>query len=313
MTALTDNIQSIDYDNSYAHIDFTQSYDANKTFRFAFRWVQEYMYTLSDSGAVSYDYTPGWFDSAPVDVMTLTWHDPASVAGVGSDGQTGGDHVLTASNMKPGERLNFTVEYASWPSTLYWENSRDNLPDNSRGDDSYDDSDDSDNWVFTVFVIFVLVIFFVVGPPPTTAMPAASAPATYSSTACGIPPARMAAIPVPAPWAPSISPPRPAAVASAAESVAAVLEAVASAEAAIAPAPPAVPVPVPATMDSMAASSEAVTSSSGAPAAAGAPHTAPGRREMSPAAAAPAGWYPPCQGKSGGTTATSGASVSGVQ
>ena len=155
MTALTDNIQSIAHDNSYAYIDFTQGYSANETFHFAFRWVQEYMYTLSDSGAVSYDYTPGWFDGAPVDVMTLTWHDPASVAGVGSDGQTGGDHVLTASNMKPGDRLNFTVEYASWPSTLYWENSRDNLPDNSRGDDSYDDSDDSDNWVFTVFVIFV--------------------------------------------------------------------------------------------------------------------------------------------------------------
>ena len=120
------------------------------------------MYTLSDSGAVSYDYTPGWFDSAPVDVMTLTWHDPASTAGVGSDGQTGGDHVLTANNMEPGDRLNFTVEYASWPSTLYWENSRDNLPDNSWGDDSYDDSDDSNDWVFSVFVIFVLVIFFVV-------------------------------------------------------------------------------------------------------------------------------------------------------
>ena len=93
MTALTDNIQSIDHDNSLAYIDFTQSYDANETFHFAFRWVQEYMYTLSDSGAVSYDYTPGWFKEAPVDVMTLTWHDPASVAGVGSDGQTGGDHA----------------------------------------------------------------------------------------------------------------------------------------------------------------------------------------------------------------------------
>lgn len=162
MTALTDNIQSIDHDNSYAYIDFTQGYSANETFHFAFRWVQEYMYALSDSGAVSYDYTPGWFDSAPVDAMTLTWHDPASTAGVGSDGQTGGDHVLTANNMEPGNRLNFTVEYASWPSTLYWENSRDNLPDNSRGDDSYDDSDDSDDWVFSVFVIFVLVIFFVI-------------------------------------------------------------------------------------------------------------------------------------------------------
>ena len=104
------------------------------------------------------------------------------------------------------------MEYASWPSTLYWENSRDNLPDNSRGDDSYDDSDDSDDWVFSVFVIFVLVIFFVIRAAVYDGyVPAASAPATYSSTACGIPPARMAAIPVPAPWAPSISPPRPAA------------------------------------------------------------------------------------------------------
>ena len=81
MTALTDNIQSIDHDNSYAYIDFTQSYDANETFHFAFRWVQEYMYTLSDSGAVSYDYTPGWFDSAPVDAMTLTWHARPSLRG----------------------------------------------------------------------------------------------------------------------------------------------------------------------------------------------------------------------------------------
>ena len=245
MTALTDNIQSIDHDNSLAYIDFTQSYDANETFHFAFRWVQEYMYTLSDSGAVSYDYTPGWFKEAPVDVMTLTWHDPASVAGVGSDGQTGGDHVLTASNMKPGDRLNFTVEYASWPSTLYWENSRENLPDNSRGDDSYDDSDDSDDWVFSVFVIFVLVIFFVIRAAVYDGYAGGFGTRYVFVHACGIPPARMAAIPVPAPWAPSISPPRPAAAASAAESVAAVLEAVASAEAAaIAPAPPAVPVPV---------------------------------------------------------------------
>ena len=202
------------------------------------------MYALSDSGAVSYDYTPGWFKEAPVDVMTLTWHDPASVAGVGSDGQTGGDHVLTASNMEPGDRLNFTVEYASWPSTLYWENSRDNLPDNSWGDDSYDDYDDSDDWVFIVFVIFVLVIFFVVRA------------AVYDGYAGGFGtryvfvhglwyPAGPDGHPRPGSVGTKHKPAPPAAAASAAESVAAVLEAVASAETvAIAPALPAVPVPV---------------------------------------------------------------------
>ena len=136
VAAQTDNIERLDFDNSYMYVYFDRDYNDGETFRFSYSWVQEYMYALKGD-TVSYDYTPGWFDEARVGQMTLTWHDPAGVDGAGSDGQTGGDHVLTASNMEPGERLNFTVEYASWPSTLYWENSRDNLPDNSRGDDSY--------------------------------------------------------------------------------------------------------------------------------------------------------------------------------
>ena len=244
MTALTDNIQSIDYDNSYAYIDFTQSYDANETFHFAFRWVQEYMYTLSDSGAVSYDYTPRLVQQRPGGR-----HDPD----VARPRLRGGRWLRRPDRWRPcahrqqyetGDRLNFTVEYASWPSTLYWENSRDNLPDNSRGDDSYDDSDDSDNWVFTVFVIFVLVIFFV------------ARAAVYDGYAGGFGTRYVFVHGLWYPAGPDGRHPRPgsvgtkhsrppAAAASAAESVAVVLEAVASAEAAaIAPAPPAVPVPV---------------------------------------------------------------------
>ena len=64
--------------------------------------VQEYMYILGDNGEVTYDYTPGWFTSARVDSMTLTWHDPGNIYGAGTDGQYGGDHVLTASDMGHG-------------------------------------------------------------------------------------------------------------------------------------------------------------------------------------------------------------------
>ena len=113
-TALTDNIDRLNFDNSYMYVYFDRDYNDGETFRFSYSWVQEYMYAL-EGDTVSYDYTPGWFDEARVGQMTLTWHDPAGVDGAGSDGQTGGDHVLTASNMEPGDRLNFTVEYASWP------------------------------------------------------------------------------------------------------------------------------------------------------------------------------------------------------
>ena len=79
MTALTDNIDDIQYDNSYAYVDFVHGYDAGEEFSFSFSWVQEYMYRLN-GGAVVYDYTPGWFDGILVDEMTLTWHDPAGPA-----------------------------------------------------------------------------------------------------------------------------------------------------------------------------------------------------------------------------------------
>lgn len=95
-TALTDNIDRLSFDNSYMYVYFDRDYNDGETFRFSYSWVQEYMYAL-EGDTVSYDYTPGWFDEARVGQMTLTWHDPAGVDGAGSDGQTGGDHVLAHS------------------------------------------------------------------------------------------------------------------------------------------------------------------------------------------------------------------------
>ena len=76
-TALTDNIERLTYDNSYMYVYFDRAYNADETFTFAFSWVQEFMYTL-DGDAVSYDYTPGWFDEAQIGVMTLTWNGGAA-------------------------------------------------------------------------------------------------------------------------------------------------------------------------------------------------------------------------------------------
>ena len=81
--ALTDNIDRLSFDNSYMYVYFNRDYDDGETFRFSYSWIQEYMYTLGADGSVEYVYTPGWFNEARVGQMTLTWHDPAGVGGLG--------------------------------------------------------------------------------------------------------------------------------------------------------------------------------------------------------------------------------------
>lgn len=56
-TALTDNIDRLNFDNSYMYVYFDRDYNDGETFRFSYSWVQEYMYAL-EGDTVSYDYTP---------------------------------------------------------------------------------------------------------------------------------------------------------------------------------------------------------------------------------------------------------------
>ncbi len=161
MTALTDNIDDIQYDNSYAYVDFVHGYDAGEEFSFSFSWVQEYMYRLN-GGAVVYDYTPGWFDGILVDEMTLTWHDPAGVTGEASDGITqNGDHVLTASNMDYGDKLSLAVTYSNWPTQLSDDGSADNLPMDNYPDHYYDDS--TGDFISSIIgIVIMLIVLFVI-------------------------------------------------------------------------------------------------------------------------------------------------------
>ena len=87
-TALTANIDRLSYDNSYMYVYFVRGYDDGETILFAYSWTQEYMYNL-DGGAVTYDYTPGWFDEARVGQMTFTWTDPDGITASSVSGASG--------------------------------------------------------------------------------------------------------------------------------------------------------------------------------------------------------------------------------
>ena len=166
-TALTDNIERLSFDNSYMYVYLDRAYDQNETFTFSYRWVQEYMYTL-DGDAVSYDYTPGWFDEAKIGAMTLTWTDPAGLTGDFSDTSTADGDVtrqdglltVTASDLDYGYQMNVRVRYTDWPTALSPDNSADYAPDDGWYD--YDDGGYYDDGVDPEALFGVLVVLFIV-------------------------------------------------------------------------------------------------------------------------------------------------------
>ncbi len=165
-TALTDNIERLSFDNSYMYVYLDQSFDAGETFHFAYSWIQEYMYTLGEDGSVIYDYTPGWFDEARVDHMTVTWQHPQGVDG-SLDYQ--GDHgvswtlsgnTASAADLPHGAKLQLTASYPSWPTELDPGMSRDNEPGGSWGGGD-DDYEDDFGYVFRRMMLRLTVIIIV--------------------------------------------------------------------------------------------------------------------------------------------------------
>ena len=174
--ALTDNIDSLDFDNSFMYVYFDRGYDDGEIIQFSYAWTQEYMYTLGEDGSVTYDYTPGWFDEARIETMTVTWNTPAALNAPSfsvdpSDGgwtqetSPSGTLVLEGLGLGHGAQIRVAAHYQSWPTELFWENSAENLPEDEwyGGDDYYYDDDPTDAIIgMFVMVIIVMVVIFVI-------------------------------------------------------------------------------------------------------------------------------------------------------
>ena len=178
-TALSNNIDSLAFDNSFMYVYFNEGYHDGETFTFSYSWVQEYMYTL-DGSTVSYDYTPGWFDEAEIGLMTLTWNGVDGANGSSYPYYMGGSGEVTveplenggiryrAENLPHGAQLQLVKQYSSWPTELYWENSAENLPtygdyyeDDYYWEDDYYYEDNSSDIIGTIFVIIFIIIVII--------------------------------------------------------------------------------------------------------------------------------------------------------
>lgn len=173
---LSDNIESLDFDNSYMYVYFENGYDDGEVFTFSYAWTQEYMYTLDGNGGVIYDYTPGWFDEANIQCMTLQWNTPAQLGEADlsvmpTDGQwedyskDNGFPLYSGRALGHGAQLNVVVKYPSWPTELAWEGSSENLPDDDwyYEDDYYDEDDPADViiGIFAMVLVVMIVVFII--------------------------------------------------------------------------------------------------------------------------------------------------------
>ena len=167
-TALSDNIASLSFDNSYMYVYFNEGYNDGETFEFAYSWVQEYMYALADDTTVEYDYTPGWFDESKIGLMTLTWNGVAGTEGEFSPSYSGGEGELvtepladggfriTAENLSHGATMTINAQYPSWPTELSPEASSD------YGDWDEDEGSSSFSLEETISTIVIVIVGLIV-------------------------------------------------------------------------------------------------------------------------------------------------------
>ena len=173
VTPLTDNIENLEFDNSYMYVYLKTGYAAGDVFRFSFCWTQEYMYTLGDDGSVTYEYTPGWFDEIRIDRMQLSWYNPdgvtaQSVTADYDDGEWEKDgKSMVGTDLPYGAQVTLIAVYTDWPNELFWENSAGNLPSEYESydgdwDDDWDDDVSDDFFGMVGFIVFVAIIVVVI-------------------------------------------------------------------------------------------------------------------------------------------------------
>lgn len=166
VTALTENIDRLANDNSYMYIYLDRGYRSGEVAHFSYSWVQEYMYTLDEDGAVSFDYTPGWFEDCKIDRMTLTWQESDGLDGEvtysadDSDRWTVEGMTLVGENLLYGSKVHLYAVYTNWPTALSDEDSAAYLPDEYEDYDSY--GDDGGEIVAVFFLLLLIAVIVVI-------------------------------------------------------------------------------------------------------------------------------------------------------
>lgn len=154
---ITDNIDYVYTEGSFAKIYFNESHYKGDIVDFAYRVNMDHMYLMDlDSGYTEYNFTPGWFDEIEVDSMVIKWNAEKAELWAPNCLVKDGYYTWEYSNLSPGETKTVSVSY---PNDAYsfveWEdNSSDYYYDDY--DDGYDFSEHS--VVGNIFYVLGIII-----------------------------------------------------------------------------------------------------------------------------------------------------------
>ncbi len=110
---LAENISDIYFtDDCTVCVEFTKEFYAGETISFDFSFIQDYMYQMNgvQEGYTHYSFTPGWFDSIPVDNLTILWFSD-KVSSWSPECLMNYGYNTWKTTLAPGETFTVTVDY----------------------------------------------------------------------------------------------------------------------------------------------------------------------------------------------------------
>lgn len=110
--ALSDNIDNININGSYAEVYFKESYYEGDIASFDFKIIQDNMYLAHHpvDGMCRYTFTPGWFDDIAVDNLVIRWKDE-NVDSFTPECLNRGGYLTWETTLKPGATYTVTTVY----------------------------------------------------------------------------------------------------------------------------------------------------------------------------------------------------------
>jgi len=110
LTALSENITSIESDSEYIRIYLDRDYHKGETVDFTFSFVQKYAFYM-DNGYVEYGFKPGWFEDIQVENCTVRWKAKAKDYYYTNSDKADGDYLIWQRSLDYDETFEVQVKY----------------------------------------------------------------------------------------------------------------------------------------------------------------------------------------------------------
>lgn len=137
---------------SGVRIDLDRDYKPGESFEVSFEIIQNKLFSADDKN-YKLEFTPGWYDNAFTDKLTVSIHFFAKIKSIKADPapKSISDEVMTWERTKMGKGEQFDVSISFPKKSL-----KTPLPEDNMKDDDY-------TWVIILVIVVIIIIIVVIG------------------------------------------------------------------------------------------------------------------------------------------------------